>query len=332
MTERDFPGFSQRYADLPDYILQITHDIWEGRALGSLHRTYAPDIPMRFPQGVVVGNRATIDGTMATLAEFPDRTLFGEDVIWCGDGPDDERGRYLSSHRITSTGTCRGHGPYSALIPDAHGRSFRIRAIADCAAKADVIDDEWLIRDSGALVRQLGGEPEAFARALIEAGDAGEPYTPDNDVPGPYMGRGNESEWGARYEHVLTRIMDKDFDIVAREYDRAVEIEAPGGVRGVSWEAVDAFWLPLRSSFPQAEFTIHHRIGREDPMQPPRAAIRWSLWGDHTGWGTFGRPTGARVHVMGISHAEFGPRGLRREWTVFDEVPIWTQIHTGGTA
>ena len=29
---------------------------------------------------------------------------------------------------------------------------------------------------------------------------------------------------------------------------------------------------------------------------------------------------------MGISHAEFGPRGLRREWTLYDEVAIWKQI------
>jgi hypothetical protein len=32
------------------------------------------------------------------------------------------------------------------------------------------------------------------------------------------------------------------------------------------------------------------------------------------------------VHVMGISHAEFGPWGLRREYTLFDETAIWKQI------
>ena len=71
-------------------------------------------------------------------------------------------------------------------------------------------------------------------------------------------------------------------------------------------------------------------------MLPPRAAIRWSLDGQHDGWGMFGCPTGARVHVMGMSHAEFGPfgkdgKGLRREFVLFDEVAIWKQIllHTG---
>ena len=321
-----FQGFSERYGDFPDFILTITREIWEGRAIGSLNHLYSADIPMRFPSGVVVGNQATIDGTMATLAEFPDRTLLGEDVIWCGNAEDG----YLSSHRLVSTAHCTGVGPYGTLIPGARGKPIRIRAIADCAAKADVIYDEWLIRDSGAIVRQLGGEPERFARALIDLEGGPEravrPWTPDNDVGGDYTSQGNAGEWGARYASILQSIMGKDFDIVPARYDRACAIEAPG-VSGTSWEAADRFWLPLRSSFPRAEFTIHHTIGREDPMLSPRAAVRWSLWGEHGGWGTYGVPTGARVYIAGISHAEFGPWGLRREWTLLDEISVWKQIH-----
>jgi hypothetical protein len=29
---------------------------------------------------------------------------------------------------------------------------------------------------------------------------------------------------------------------------------------------------------------------------------------------------------MGVSHAEFGPRGLRRETTLIDDIAIWKQI------
>jgi len=92
----------------------------------------------------------------------------------------------------------------------------------------------------------------------------------------------------------------------------------------------------LLAAFPSAIFAIHHQIGMDADMLSPRAAIRWSLTGMHDGWGAFGRPTGARVHVMGISHAEFGPYGpdgigLRREFALYDEIAIWKQIllHTG---
>jgi hypothetical protein len=94
--------------------------------------------------------------------------------------------------------------------------------------------------------------------------------------------------------------------------------------------------MGLRAAFPNATFSIDHRIGRADPMMPPRAALRWGLWGRHEGWGAFGPPTGAQVYVMGASHAEFGCLTgsrpvIRREFTLFDETAIWKQIllHTG---
>ena len=84
--------------------------------------------------------------------------------------------------------------------------------------------------------------------------------------------------------------------------------------------------MNLRSSFPSAEFKIQHRIGREDINMPPRSAIRWCLHGKHDGWGTFGRPTGAEVFILGASHVEFGPWGIRREYSLFDETSVWKQI------
>jgi hypothetical protein len=110
------------------------------------------------------------------------------------------------------------------------------------------------------------------------------------------------------------------------EYDRACHLGYPGGITAHGHEAADRFWMGLRAAFPKAEFTLHHVIGREDEMMSPRAAVRWSLWGRHTGWGAFGAPTGAMVYVLGITHAEFGPWGLRREYTLFDETAIWKQI------
>jgi hypothetical protein len=81
-------------------------------------------------------------------------------------------------------------------------RSCVYRIHADCHAKDNVIDDEWLIRDQGAIVRQLGWEPKDYARDLIEREGGAEacvkPLTPETDQPGPYKGTGNDNEWGER--------------------------------------------------------------------------------------------------------------------------------------
>ena len=112
-----------------------------------------------------------------------------------------------------------------------------------------------------------------------------------------------------KYSEILTKIMSANFNVIPKKYDRAITGYYPGGKELVSTDGVDAFWIGLRSSFPSAKFEIHHQIGRDDPQMSPRAALRWSLTGKHDGWGAFGQPTGADVHVMGISHAEFGPWG-----------------------
>lgn len=322
--------FSSNFKDLPDYILKITKEIWEDRGLATLHHYYGRDIPMRFPSGLVRGNAGVIDGTLATLAEFPDRQLLGEDVIW-SEGP--EEGRYLSSHRLVTFGTHTGHGAFGPPT----GRQFVIRAIADCAAKADVIDDEWLIRDVGGISRQLGWDPADYARYQIGTEGGPEscqrPFHPSHDVQGSYTGRGNDNEWGARLTDILTRMMEKDFTVIRQEYDRAVRSEHWGARGGWSYDFAETDWMRLRSSFPTAKFEVHHLIGRSDPGTPNRAAVRWSLTGKHSGHGYFGAPTGAEVHVMGATHAEWGEWGLRREFTLLDEVAVWKQIHlhTGDT-
>ena len=120
--------------------------------------------------------------------------------------------------------------------------------------------------------------------------------------------------------------MGADLAVIPKKYDRACQLEYPGGQTAHSYSAADRFWMGLRASFPSAEFTIDHQIGRDDEMMPPRAAIRWSLFGKHDGWGAFGAPSGAEVYILGACHAEFGPWGLRREYVLFDETAIWKQI------
>lgn len=317
--------YAEKWKDFPDYIIGITREIWEGRGAETLNRYYAPDIPVRSPMGIQRGNQAVIASTLATCHEFPDRQLFAEDVIWS----DDPEHGHLSSHRIVTTATHGRDGQFGK----ASGKRFTVRVIADCAARGETIYDEWLVRDYGGIVRQLGMKPRKYARALIEAEGgpetASRPFLPENDVDGGYHGIGNANPWGQRYADSLTHVMTHDFAHILNDWDRAMIGHYSGGRNTLGRDEAAAFWLGLRSSFPSAKFEIHHQIGMDADMMPPRAALRWSLDGTHDGWGAFGRPTGTRVHVMGLSHAEFGPWGLRRETALYDEIAVWKQILMG---
>lgn len=313
-------GFDDRWVDYPDYLLGTTHEIWEKRGLTARMRDYySPNVVVRTPGGVRQGEPAVSRDVLAGMQEFPDRKLLGEDVIWSGD-PD---AGMLGSLRCLSTAT-RGSGAAGSR------QAVSFRSMWDCYGRDNQICDAWLVSDTGAVLAQTGQDPQAYVRDLIEkegGPDAAEwPLTPHSDVQGPYNGRGNDNASGERLVDLLSRLVDAEFSAIPKAYDRACHLEYAGGMTGHGHAAADQFWLPLRAAFPSAEFRIEHVIGRDDPMMPPRAAVRWSMWGAHDGWGAFGAPTGAEVYILGITHAEFGPRGLRREYTLYDIAAVWKQI------
>ncbi len=318
-------GFDPRWSGPEDYVLGITRDIWEDRRIASLLEHYAPDLIVRSPASVIRGNDGIIAATLATLAEFPDRELFGEDVIWTG-----AQEGFLSSHRLLCRARHMGAGQYG--LPT--GRALEYRILADCYCAGNAVHDEWLVRDQSAIIDQMGWEIEAWTRAQIHREGGPErcvkPLGPQTDLAGPYRGRGNDEPWGARLEAILTGLMRAEFSQVAQHYDRAAALHYPRHRHGVGHEAADRFWLGLRATLPSAAFTVHHVMGQSGNHLPPRAAIRWSLEGRHEGAGRFGPPSGAQLYVMGITHVEFGGPGsgdrIRREWSLIDETAIWKQI------
>jgi predicted ester cyclase len=322
------PGFDDRWESETDFILGITKDIWEDRRIDTLSRYYAPDLVVRSPASIVRGNGGIIAATQSTLAEFPDRQLPGEDVIWT----EVSATAFLSSHRLICQATHAGHGVYGAPT----GRRLEYRIIADCYCEGNAVTDEWLVRDQGAILRQMGEDPHEWTCRLIEneggPGSCVQPFTPASDVDGPYPGETTWSSLAAEVAQKLEGFVAGEFDRAGTFYDRSVEGNFWNHETVHGCDAVRDQWVSLRAAFPSSSFRIDHAMCRQvDPNMPPRAAFRWTLDGHHDGPGLFGTPTGAHVHVMGMTHQEIGPRGIRREWTLIDETAIWKQILLANT-
>ena len=212
-------GFDKKYRDFPDFILKITKQIWEGKDVDSIAQFYADDISVRSPFGVTYGNKPVIDATYSTLKEFPNRKLLGEDIIWNGN---DEIG-YHSSHRILSKGTHLGDGSYGKPT----NKKIYYRVIADCACKNNQVYDEWIVRDQGAMVRQLGYTPEEFAKKIIESegglSKASRLFNSQSDKETDYISEKYKAGSNAeQYGEVLKSIFLNQYDYEA--YDRAASI------------------------------------------------------------------------------------------------------------
>ena len=161
-------GFDEDFVDIRDYILKITFRIWEGRRMEAIRDYYGDPCPVNTPGSFSTDVESVVKGTVATLNQFPDRPLLGEDVIGYESSP----GKIYSSHRIFSNMTHNGDGYFGA----ATGREVNVRTIADCVCVANKIVHEWLVRDQAAIVSQTGQDPSTFAlekaREAIASGQA----------------------------------------------------------------------------------------------------------------------------------------------------------------
>lgn len=303
-----------------DFILRITHQIWEERNVPAIGTYYGNDVVVRSPSGVTVGNQAVIDSTYATLREFPDRQLLGEDVIH--NGSDDEE--WLSSHRIFSTATHLGKGYFG----EPSGRPLRYRVIADCAVRNGVIFDEWLVRDFGAIVRQMGSTPEDFARTLVNSagGSTREEDRKFSIVPAIYRSRGNDHLAGRTLAKAVIEMLNGDFDSVSSRFDRAAQFDLPGGNvvngRDAGLRALQDLLVPLVCK----DIVIEHELGHSDLARRERGAVRTITQGLHAKSGWLGAPTSKELAVLSIWHAEYLGAKISRLFVLQDEVAMWRQV------
>ena len=309
------------WASIAGYINGITRTIWEDRHVAAgLARFYAPDVIVRAPTGVTVGNAGVVASTLATLHQFPDRQLVGEDVI----ADDHGDGSFLSSHRLISVMRHHGDGAFGA----ASGRLVKSRIIADCVVAGGRVVEEWLVRDGAAFAGALGLPAAEFAARLVAADRGGEVgyFTPARDVVGAYRPRIATDPTATCYADGWTRIWGAaDPSTIRALYAEGAAVTLPGGTTANGWGEIDRFVIGYLAALPGAEFRIESLTINRAADHPVRIAMRWSLAGSHTGFGAFGPPGGAPIHIMGINHAHIWGDRVVGEWILVDEVAVHKQ-------
>ncbi len=325
-------GFDADYVDIVDYIVRCTHKIWEEKQVGLIYTHYAYNALVHGTRGDSYGVESVVEGTVQTLAMFPDRRLFADDVIWSGD---DETG-YYTSHRITSIAHHRGCGVYGAPT----GRKLRYRVIADCVVKENRIIEEWLVRDELSIARQLGLDEAALVREIVE-GWAAFPGS-ESEVLGaierskgqllpeplpPSAAEGFDIEDFVRraWHDIWNRRM---FSEIFRLYAPTFECHSASGRELYGQDDAMQFVLDWLAAFPDARMYIDHFAVQGKAREAGyRVAVRWTLLGTHEGHGIYGPPTGKRVRILGISQQHVRDGKFVAEWTVFDELALMAQMY-----
>ena len=327
-------GFEDVYSDIVHYIAYCTHRIWAEKGVGLIYTHYDDAVVVHTPYGTQTSVEEVVAGTIQMMQAFPDRESRLVNVAWTGD---DKQGFY-TSHLGTSRMTNLGPSVYGAPT----GKKVRIRHIADCMIRNNLIYREWLVRDNGALVRQLGLDPvEVATRLAAAAAKSGVQPTvaglPERSVgqkhPEPLdLPSGPQASMEDNLRHMFHDIWNRRrFDRIRDYFAADVNLQtAPGrelhGTQGVLWNIIS-----MLAAFPDAVMNFEHFCDTHE-TDGYIAAVRWSLNGTHLGNGHFGAPSGKAVEIMGMSHFRFKNGKIVQEWTVWDEIAVLMQIHAPANA
>ena len=163
-------GFETQYKNIVDYIVRITHRIWEEKDIGYIYDTYSHDCRVWDDFGLQSGSEKIVADTVHTNNAFPDIRLLADEVIWAGD----EDASFHTSHRTIISGTNTGYSKFSKPT----GKSVRLLCIANCVAKENEIYYEHVVYDTAALIKQLGLSLKEVAKEVANNRDAS-PFATD---------------------------------------------------------------------------------------------------------------------------------------------------------
>ena len=318
-------GYEDQFTDIVDYIVRITEEIWVDRAVGRIYDTYAHACTIYTQYGVVRSVEEVIASTIATINASPDGEAHHLNVAWSGN----DRDGFYTSHLGFARSTNLGRSDYGPATGKPTGGHFA----ADCISKDNLIHTEWLVRDNGARVRQLGLDIDVVARDVVQLSKrdsyvVSPPTRMIGQTPRGPLDLSTETPEGfarTMFHEIWNR---RRLDKLADYYDDDVSVHSGGGrvARGI--RNLSALLIQIMAAIPDGVMRVDHVCWSEE-TDGVILAVRWLLSGSTRKGGVLGDevPDGRRVEMMGVSHLRFDGPKIVEEWTVFDEVGVLARAY-----
>jgi hypothetical protein len=297
-------GFEDTYTDIVDYIVRITHRIWEDQDAGYIYDTYSPGCFVYDDSGPNYGVERVVEGTIASIHAFPDTRSFADEIIWAGD---DEQG-FVTSHRYVTTG--HHLGPWRWGPPT--GRKVNLWGIANCVVRENEIFEEWVLYNMASKFLQLGIDVAWAAREYGNELNRTRADRHQGEVqrlvggrlpeyyPAAPSGRGFDVEHFVRalFHNLYNR---RDLSTVDKAYEPTARWHGTSNRAGYGRQDVKGMARALLATFPDLGLQVDevYWMGNED--EGFRVSVRWTAQGSHRGYALYGAPTGRRVHLWGIN-------------------------------
>lgn len=322
-------GFDDEFIDIVDYIIRITHRIWEQKNIGLCYQYYDDICPVFMLGGYSESIEQVVQNTLKTIAAFPDRSLIGENVIW----KEEENDAYYSSHLITSIMTNTGNSDFAL----ATNKTGRVTTIADCICFENKIIKEWLVRDNSFLIAQLGLEliDTAVRFSQLVPNDVfmtwyNEEFTRVSQIDHRKVITLTEDNWSVDLfvnSWGQTIFNQKCFSTLTDYYHVAASHQWPGGRQSTGLAQISGTLIQWLAQCPNAKMTIDHIAVVGFDEETIDIALRWTIAGNYSPDNDrLSMLAGERFFVLACTHLRVTNKKIVKEVTVFDEISLYANI------
>lgn len=330
-TERrhSMRGFENTYVDIIDYIVRITHRIWEEKDIGYIYDTYSHASKVYDDYGLQYGRDKIVADTIHTINAFPNIRLFADEIVWAGD---DTVG-FHTSHRTVISGHNSGYSRYGSPT----GRKIVCLCIANCVALNNEIFAEWVIYDTASMIQQLGFNLREKAREFGNLVDWDSLQDQRFGEPERLPGQGKplhltyksgdfdvEDFIRVTYQNVWNRRM---LGTVRQAYAPQMRLHGSTNRTYVGRGEYQSFILSLMAMFPDLALQIDDIFWMGNDKDGYLTSVRWSIIGTHLGYGIYGPPTGRSINMWGITQHRIIDETIVEEWMLFNEFAVMQQIY-----
>ena len=323
-------GFEPQYVDIVDYIVRVTHRIWEEKEIGYIYETYRHNSRVTDDSGLQYGRDKIVADTVQTINAFPDIRLYADEVIWAGD----DRSGFHTSHRTVIVGHNTGYSRYGPPT----GRKVVVWAIANCVALENEIFEEHVIYNNSSMLLQLGFDLRQKAREIGNLAVA-HPFPIDQRFGEPerLLGQGKPLhlqglrddvfEAEAFLRHVYHYVWNwRNLNKVDAAYAPNLRFHGPTGREAHGRGEYKSFLLSLIAMFPDIALQVDDLYWMGNERDGFLTSTRWSAVGTHRGFGVYGPPTGRRVYLWGVTQNRIVRGQIQEEWMMFNEFDVMQQI------
>ncbi|MCS2147910.1 nuclear transport factor 2 family protein [Scandinavium manionii] len=319
------PGFSPQFDSIQQFILTLTHVVWEQKDIGQLADFYATPVVFQTPEKRLTDLSQFMRLTLEAMHSFPQRKVLTEDIL-CSHSAHNE---YYAAQRSLACIQHSGEGFYG--LPS--GNTLWVRTFTDRICAEGAVRQEWLLQDRAAIINQIGLNVREFACELVRTRqEAGIEMLSAEELDALWAGgpEGDDVEGALAglVERYLSMWAGGNSGVVPGLYHPAATLHGPGHVLRTGEQDIGAFLSGYRASFADSETQLHHLIVRRDANEPVRLSLRWSLLTWHDGYGQFGAPSRRPISITGISQLELRDGLIIREYLGIDELAIWSQIYS----